>query len=84
MVVEAYTFATNTFVVVTAFEAYTLPVTFSVVWPDAPERTSVAANTFVVVTAFETNTFPTTCRLLCGLVVPIPTFPPYTFNVLFT
>ena len=45
--------AVNKFVVVTAFDAYRLPVTFRVVTPVVPVSVSVAAKRFVVVTAFE-------------------------------
>jgi hypothetical protein len=40
-----------------AFETYTFPVTFSDVWPVAPNIVSVFENRLVVVTEFETKRF---------------------------
>ena len=57
----------NRFVVVTAFDTYTLPVTFNVVRPVVPVKVSVAAKTFVVVTAFDAYTLPVTLIVLVAL-----------------
>jgi hypothetical protein len=47
------TVVAETFVVVTAFETYKLPVTFRVVAPVVPVSVDVFAKTFVAVTAFD-------------------------------
>jgi hypothetical protein len=71
------------FVVVTAFDAYRLPVTFRVVAPVVPMSVVVFAKTFVVVTAFEMYALPVTCKFEVGfapvrMLTPVPVILAYS------
>jgi hypothetical protein len=59
-VVVIFAVVAKTFMVVTAFDTYTLPVIVDVVRPFVPVSVSVAAKMFVAVTAFDVYKLPVT------------------------